>query len=74
MDIQHVFNILEQEYISNSRHMQDFGVWNVAYQIVPCESNWAGSNNAAALGSVSYLGPESVCCPANPTVSANTLL
>ncbi|PBK91506.1 hypothetical protein ARMGADRAFT_1166331 [Armillaria gallica] len=48
----------------------DFGVWNISYEIVSCE-NWAGWDNEAALGSVAYLGNESVCCPDNPTGSAN---
>jgi hypothetical protein len=48
---------------------KDFGVWNITYQTVPCLPDWEGSNDAAALGSVTNLGPESVCCPANPTVS-----
>ncbi|KAJ7647197.1 RlpA-like double-psi beta-barrel-protein domain-containing protein-containing protein [Roridomyces roridus] len=47
----------------------DFGVWNITYQTVSC-SNWAGWKNAAALGSVADLG-DGVCCPANPTGSAN---
>ncbi|GLB37572.1 hypothetical protein LshimejAT787_0406230 [Lyophyllum shimeji] len=46
---------------------KDFGVWNISYQTVSCEPNWAGSQEATALGSVATLGPESVCCPANPT-------
>ncbi|KAJ7902003.1 RlpA-like double-psi beta-barrel-protein domain-containing protein-containing protein [Mycena olivaceomarginata] len=49
----------------------DFGVWNVSYQTVPCIPNWAGANNKAALGSVTNLGNESVCCPANPTGNLN---
>ncbi|KAK0212821.1 RlpA-like double-psi beta-barrel-protein domain-containing protein-containing protein [Desarmillaria ectypa] len=48
----------------------DFGVWNISYQTVSCE-NWVGWDNEAALGSVAYLGSESVCCPDNPTGSAN---
>jgi len=43
----------------------DFGVWNITYQTVACQPNWAGSNDSAALGSVTNLGQESVCCPAN---------
>ncbi|RDB25131.1 hypothetical protein Hypma_007748 [Hypsizygus marmoreus] len=49
----------------------DFGVWNITYQSVSCEANWTGSQEAAALGSVSNLGRESVCCPANPTGNIN---
>ncbi|KAF5393393.1 hypothetical protein D9757_000733 [Collybiopsis confluens] len=49
----------------------DFGVWNISYQSVSC-SNWEGWNDAAALGSISSQGPESVCCAANPTNSSNT--
>ena len=59
----------ELPYISNSEIQKDFGVWNITYQTVLCQSNWAGSKDSAALGSVTNLGPESVCCPANPTVS-----
>ncbi|KAI8993062.1 RlpA-like double-psi beta-barrel-protein domain-containing protein-containing protein [Trametes punicea] len=47
----------------------DFGVWNVSYQSVDCLQNWAGAKNPAALGSVD--DGSSVCCPANPTGSAN---
>ncbi|KAF7361749.1 Expansin-like EG45 domain-containing protein [Mycena venus] len=49
----------------------DFGVWNVSYQTVSCLPNWKGANNKAALGSVTNLGNESVCCPANPTGNDN---
>jgi len=49
----------------------DFGVWNVSYETVACIPNWAGSHNAAALGSVSNQGPDSACCPADPTGNAN---
>ncbi|KAJ7446227.1 RlpA-like double-psi beta-barrel-protein domain-containing protein-containing protein [Mycena galericulata] len=49
----------------------DFGVWNVSYQTVSCIPNWAGAHNAAALGSVTNMGNESVCCPANPTGNPN---
>ncbi|KAJ3724688.1 RlpA-like double-psi beta-barrel-protein domain-containing protein-containing protein [Lentinula raphanica] len=45
----------------------DFGVWNISYESVSC-SNWEGWNDAAALGSVTGQGPESVCCAADPTV------
>lgn len=45
---------------------KDFGVWNITYQSVPCLSAWAGSKNAAALGSVKQLGSAG-CCPANPS-------
>ncbi|TFK93729.1 hypothetical protein K466DRAFT_642631 [Polyporus arcularius HHB13444] len=47
----------------------DFGVWNVTYQTVDCLENWAGAKKASALGSVD--DGSSVCCPANPTGSAN---
>ncbi|OBZ67018.1 hypothetical protein A0H81_12803, partial [Grifola frondosa] len=47
----------------------DFGVWNVSYQSVDCLQSWAGAKSAAALGSVD--DGSSVCCPANPTGSAN---
>ncbi|KAI0823743.1 RlpA-like double-psi beta-barrel-protein domain-containing protein-containing protein [Trametes gibbosa] len=47
----------------------DFGVWNVSYQSVDCLNSWAGAKTAAALGSVD--DGSSVCCPANPTGSAN---
>ncbi|KAG7098733.1 hypothetical protein E1B28_000645 [Marasmius oreades] len=48
----------------------DFGVWNVSYESVSC-SDWAGFQDAGALGSTPELGPESACCPANPTGSPN---
>ncbi|KAI0281047.1 RlpA-like double-psi beta-barrel-protein domain-containing protein-containing protein [Russula aff. rugulosa BPL654] len=48
----------------------DFGVWNISYQSVSCASNWSGSNDAAALGSVPSLG-DGGCCPANPTGNSN---
>jgi len=51
---------------SKSLETQDFGVWNITYQSVPCLDSWAGSNNAAALGSVKAL-ESSACCPADPT-------
>ncbi|OSD06826.1 hypothetical protein PYCCODRAFT_1474245 [Trametes coccinea BRFM310] len=47
----------------------DFGVWNVSYQSVDCLKNWEGAKAPAALGSVD--DGSSVCCPANPTGSAN---
>lgn len=50
---------------------KDFGVWNISYQAVDC-SQWAGYDDEWALGSVSNLGPESVCCPDNPTDESNT--
>ncbi|KAJ7178351.1 RlpA-like double-psi beta-barrel-protein domain-containing protein-containing protein [Mycena crocata] len=50
---------------------KDFGVWNVSYQTIACLPNWSGAKNPAALGSVTNLGNESVCCPANPTGSEN---
>ncbi|KAF8488413.1 RlpA-like double-psi beta-barrel-protein domain-containing protein-containing protein [Gautieria morchelliformis] len=46
----------------------DFGVWNISYAAVPCQKEWAGFSNAAALGSVTNLG-NGVCCPADPFVS-----
>ncbi|KAL1760651.1 RlpA-like double-psi beta-barrel-protein domain-containing protein-containing protein [Schizophyllum commune] len=49
----------------------DFGVWNVTYEVVTCEDNWAGFDDTSALGAVDYLGPESVCCPAEPTGNSN---
>lgn len=48
----------------------DFGVWNISYESVSCQSNWAGSKDAAALGSVTALG-DGGCCPADPTGNAN---
>ncbi|PPQ89736.1 hypothetical protein CVT25_014137 [Psilocybe cyanescens] len=45
----------------------DFGVWNITYQSVPCLNDWAGSNNAVALGSVRSLG-SGACCPAEPSL------
>ncbi|KAH7919735.1 hypothetical protein BV22DRAFT_1022481 [Leucogyrophana mollusca] len=47
----------------------DFGVWNISYQSVSCDS-WEGWNNAAALGSVADLG-YTACCPDNPTGNAS---
>jgi len=43
----------------------DFGVWNISYSSVSCET-WEGYKNSVALGAVDYLG-DSVCCPANPS-------
>ena len=51
--------------------VQDFGVWNITYQSVPCLSAWAGSKNAAALGSVKQLGSAG-CCPADPSPGNDT--
>jgi len=48
----------------------DFGVWNISYRSIACESHWSGSKNAAALGSVPSL-KDSACCPADPTGNAN---
>lgn len=48
----------------------DFGVWNISYQSVSCASNWSGSKDAAALGSVPNL-ENGACCPTNPTGSSN---
>ncbi|KAF8331077.1 RlpA-like double-psi beta-barrel-protein domain-containing protein-containing protein [Cantharellus anzutake] len=50
----------------------DFGVWNVSYTAIPCKDNWAGWNHREALGSVSNLGPDAVCCPADPLTYPNT--
>ena len=55
----------------NLEENKDFGVWNITYQTVACLPSWEGSKEASALGSVTNLGKESVCCPANPTVSTN---
>ncbi|KAJ3989906.1 RlpA-like double-psi beta-barrel-protein domain-containing protein-containing protein [Lentinula detonsa] len=49
----------------------DFGVWKISYESVSC-NGWEGWNDAAALGSVTGQGPESVCCAADPTNSSNT--
>lgn len=49
--------------------LQDFGVWNISYQSVSCES-WSGFKDAAALGSVPSLGDDA-CCPADPTVNGH---
>jgi len=48
----------------------DFGVWNISYETVSCQSNWAGWKDSAALGSVASLG-DGACCPVNPTGSVN---
>jgi hypothetical protein len=61
-------------YVLTEHYIQDFGVWNVTYQAVPCQNNWEGSKEAAALGSVTNLGRESVCCPADPTVNEQPFL
>ncbi|TRM69316.1 RlpA-like double-psi beta-barrel-protein domain-containing protein-containing protein [Schizophyllum amplum] len=45
----------------------DFGVWNITYEVVTCKDNWAGYDDTSALGAVDYLGPESACCPVEPT-------
>lgn len=47
---------------------QDFGVWNISYESVDCESAWAGSSNISDFGAATNLGPESVCCPSDPFV------
>ncbi|EJD02883.1 uncharacterized protein FOMMEDRAFT_156246 [Fomitiporia mediterranea MF3/22] len=49
----------------------DFGVWNISYQSVSCDS-WMGASNISAFGVVPDLGPESVCCPTDPFTSPNT--
>lgn len=46
------------------------GVWNISYTTVSCEDDWAGANNAAAVGSVPNLG-DSVCCPLDPVVRSS---
>ncbi|ESK96550.1 endoglucanase v-like protein [Moniliophthora roreri MCA 2997] len=48
----------------------DFGVWNISYESITCD-DWAGASDEGALGSSPGFGPESVCCPANPTGSPN---
>jgi hypothetical protein len=48
----------------------DFGVWNISYETVTCQSDWAGWKDSAALGSVTALG-DGGCCPANPTGNGN---
>jgi len=48
----------------------DFGVWNISYDSVSCASQWSGSKDAAALGSVPSL-EDGACCPADPTGSVN---
>ncbi|TDL25923.1 hypothetical protein BD410DRAFT_783914 [Rickenella mellea] len=48
----------------------DFGVWNISYASVSCNTSWAGASDAAAVGSVTSLST-SGCCPADPTGSAN---
>ncbi|EIW82871.1 hypothetical protein CONPUDRAFT_51844 [Coniophora puteana RWD-64-598 SS2] len=50
----------------------DFGVWNVSYQVVSCQS-WLGWNHTQALGSVASegLGYDS-CCPDDPSVNPNS--
>jgi hypothetical protein len=45
---------------------QDFGVWNISYQMVSCQE-WEGYSNQTALGSVADLGYTS-CCPNNPVL------
>jgi hypothetical protein len=59
---------LDVPFLRRLAYLQDFGVWNISYQSVTCTSNWSGSKDAAALGSVPSLG-DGGCCPANPTVS-----
>lgn len=58
--------ILKQFYIL--MWSKDFGIWNITYEEVSCTTNWAGGQNAAALGSVPSLALDA-CCPADPTVS-----
>ena len=47
--------------------LQDFGVWNISYESVSCESDWAGGTNQSALGAVNTQG-SSACCPIDPFV------
>lgn len=42
-------------------------MWNVSYTTVPCEDNWAGAGDQAALGSVPDIGSGG-CCPTDPVV------
>ncbi|PVF96755.1 hypothetical protein CPB86DRAFT_786686 [Serendipita vermifera] len=58
-------SVPENFFPSNASYYgySDFGVWNATYEAVSC-SEWAGWNDAAALGSVTNLG-DSVCCPAD---------
>ena len=48
------------------RGAQDFGVWNVTYEVVSCIDDWAGGKDKDALGSID--DGSSVCCPADPLV------
>jgi len=50
----------------------DFGVWNISYESVDCETTWAGSSNISDFGAATNLGPESVCCPSDPFANPNT--
>jgi len=43
----------------------DFGVWNVSYSSVSCNTQWEGGSDEAAQGAVTNMGT-SVCCPADP--------
>ncbi|KAF8514234.1 RlpA-like double-psi beta-barrel-protein domain-containing protein-containing protein [Hysterangium stoloniferum] len=49
----------------------DFGVWNISYAAIPCQEEWGGANNPAALGSVPSLA-DGACCPADPFTNPNT--
>ncbi|KAG9007048.1 hypothetical protein FRB94_014712 [Tulasnella sp. JGI-2019a] len=42
----------------------DFGVWNISYASLSCQY-WSGWQDEAALGSVSNVYGDSVCCPAD---------
>ncbi|KDN38694.1 hypothetical protein K437DRAFT_259301 [Tilletiaria anomala UBC 951] len=48
----------------------DYGVWNVTYAFVSCQQ-WAGYNDAAALGS-EWGQQNSACCPDDPVLPSNT--
>ena len=59
--------LLIDRLLSSAPH-QDFGVWNISYEVIPClPNNWAGIQNQAALGSVADVG-DGACCPADPVV------
>ncbi|PFH53842.1 hypothetical protein AMATHDRAFT_187285 [Amanita thiersii Skay4041] len=49
---------------------KDFGVWNVKYETVSCNVDWAGRHDNTALGSVAALG-DGACCPIDPTGGVN---
>jgi hypothetical protein len=61
--------ILTGETIHLTDNAQDYGVWRISYTTVPCESEWAGASNPAALGSVPDPSLQGgVCCPVDPIV------